>query len=436
MADIALIALMILYPNSGTSTLIIPLNKRCCPQNYTLNTDQDPGIICTNMEEKLNGSNYHPMEHPALQKCSQRRTVKEVMISFNFSVSGENTCFENITTSSGVSKIISVTCSQGYEFLEQRFLLNIFTGAGVISLFSLLIIFIVYWYVPDFNTLHGRIVLSNVLSITCVNIFFLTVYNINPRRIFCTIIGYFGYYSTISMFCWMTIMCFDLFYTLFKGFSPNTRSMHCARFTSYSVVGWGLGLLLMLMLITLQKTLPLESDFNPDVGGKFCFISDENNKQLFIFHLPILVNMVFNISMFISIIILLKKSNMKTKEARDSIRRSGDISKLSGKLEKAKEENVLYMRLVLVLGIPWSVESLHFLIHNHYEQPCERSTPVQAVLRFMDFCNMLRGFFMFLIFICKKSVWRKVKRYWFLRSRAPAFEMMDLERKSTCRSAT
>ena len=316
MTVIALLAVMVLYPVPGTSSLIIPLNKRCCPQNQTLSPDPGQHLTCVNIEEKLNGS----VEHPVIQNCSQRMVVEEVGISFNFSLSPEDTCYENITTSSGESRIISVTCSQGLGFLEPRFLLNLFTGAGVISLFSLLIIFIVYWYVPDFNTLHGRIVLSNVFSITCVNIFFLTVYNVSPGRVLCTIIGYFGYYFTISMFCWMTIMCFDLSYTLLEGCPPLTHSMHCARFTSYSVVGWGLGMMLMLVMIILQLTLPVESDFNPDVGDQICFISEENNKQLFLFHLPILVNMIFNISIFISIIILLKKTNIKTKQARSSIR--------------------------------------------------------------------------------------------------------------------
>ena len=145
---------MVLYPNSGT--LIIPQNNRCCPQNYTLSPDQDPEMICINIKEELNGSNYRPMEHPALQNCSQRMVVQEVMINLNFSINAENSCFEKFIASSGVSRIINVTCSQELNFLEPRFLLNLFTGAGVLSLFSLFIIFIVYWYVPDFNSIMWR----------------------------------------------------------------------------------------------------------------------------------------------------------------------------------------------------------------------------------------------------------------------------------------
>ena len=200
--------------------------------------------------------------------------------------------------------------------------MNIYTCAGVVSLLSLLIIFIVYWYVPDFNTLPGRIVLSNVISITLVTVFLLTVYNApldDIDKLLCTIIGFFGYFSSISMFSWMTIMCFDLSSTLFReDFCHNSK--YGARFASYSLIGWGVGLSLMIGLLLLQNTLTVESDFNPDIGDNVCFISNEGNKRLFLFHFPILLTMLFNIAVFISIIIFILQSKFRTKEAGVSIR--------------------------------------------------------------------------------------------------------------------
>ena len=72
-------------------------------------------------------------------------------------------------------------------------------------------------------------------------------------------------------------------------------------------------------------------------------------------------------------------------------------------------------------GILWTIETLHFIIHNHYEEPpCHRVKCLGLFFRIIDCCNMLRGFFMFLIFICKKSFWTKVKRFWFLKFRSPS----------------
>ena len=50
---------------------------------------------------------------------------------------------------------------------------------------------------------------------------------------------------------------------------------------------------------------------------------------------------------------------------------------------------------------------------------------------------MLRGFFMFLIFICKKSIWTKVKCFWFLKSQPPTAKPVEMETFSyrrSCRS--
>ena len=81
-----------------------------------------------------------------------------------------------------------------------------------ISLVFLFITALVYLFVPDLNNLHGRIILSNVLSIFCLTIYLLIIYNQEHifSDILCILLGYFGYFSTMSMFSWMTIMSFDL----------------------------------------------------------------------------------------------------------------------------------------------------------------------------------------------------------------------------------
>ena len=221
-------------------------------------------------------------------------------------------CVENITSN-----------SSNPDWLAHLNILNVYTAAGVVSLISLFIIFLVYWYVPHFNTLHGRIVLSNAISITFVTIFLITVYNggsiLNEH--FCTIIGYFGYFSSISMFCWMTIMCFDLSYTLLQvGYSPPNLSLCRIRFASYSLLGWGSGIVLTSGLLVLQHMSSEESDFNPGIGDDVCFISMKSNTLLYLFHLPILIILLFNISVFLTIIIFLTKSKFKTRKARASIR--------------------------------------------------------------------------------------------------------------------
>ena len=69
----------------------------------------------------------------------------------------------------------------------------------------------------------------------------------------------------------------------------------------------------------------------------------------------------------------------------------------------------LYMKLFFVLGILWGCEGIHAIIHN--DQECQNSS-LEVFFRAIDSLNILRGFFIFLIFICKRTVWTKITRYY------------------------
>ena len=193
---------------------------------------------------------------------------------------------------------------------------RIFTICGVISLISLIIVFIVYSVIPEFHSLHGKIVLSNVVSAALVSSFLLIVFNVKQYVLYlCECIGYFGYFSSMSMFSWMTIMCYDLSSTLLQN-TVRRNSSHGTRFLVYSVCGWGLAFILATTLLVLEQLLPPDSDFNPDIGNQTCFINPEGNKFLYLFHLPILIMMMVNIYFFMSIIYTLSKSHRQTRSMR------------------------------------------------------------------------------------------------------------------------
>ena len=68
---------------------------------------------------------------------------------------------------------------------------------------------------------------------------------------------------------------------------------------------------------------------------------------------------------------------------------------------------VLYTKLFVVMGILWSFECIHFLMHgDHQNTSCHLS--LEMVFRAIDCVNLLRGCFMFFIFVCKESILAKV----------------------------
>ena len=76
---------------------------------------------------------------------------------------------------------------------------------------------------------------------------------------------------------------------------------------------------------------------------------------------------------------------------------------------------VLYTKLFFVLGILWSFEGIHAVLirdGDDFENPFLR-----YFFLIVDILNLLRGVFMFLIFVCKKTVWLKTRKGWKERRR-------------------
>ena len=177
--------------------------------------------------------------------------------------------------------------------------LTLFSICGMISLLSLLVIYAVFWYIPDFKNLQGRILLCNCISTTFLTSFFLGVYNIDiDNDQVCRIIGYFGYYSAISMFSWISILAVDLGISIYRG--PTEGQRDGRRFLFYS---GGLDVCCLVCFFSLENVLHPVSDFRARFGKHACFISTDSNKLFFIFHLSLLFMMVFNLFAFSFIII-------------------------------------------------------------------------------------------------------------------------------------
>ena len=106
---------------------------------------------------------------------------------------------------------------------------------AVLSLVCLTLTFLIYWFIPSYNHLAGKIVLINVVSTALLSIFLLLLYFVAPstfhlecakedvkvcvfiRSYACPLIGYFGYFTFIGAFAWMTVMGFDLCWRFFTS---------------------------------------------------------------------------------------------------------------------------------------------------------------------------------------------------------------------------
>ena len=190
------------------------------------------------------------------------------------------------------------SCLDQYLFILR--LIN--TVSGSISCLFLVITFLVYIFVPELNNLHGKIVLSNVVSIFFLTAYLLLVCNLSDHlpHLVCQIVGYVGYFFSMSMFSWMTIMSFDLCWTFIRAKVPR-RGSALVKFVVYSAVAWGSSAAFTLGIFLADIFMDDKSNNDqvfakPNVGKLKCFLQD--NAQGIYLHLPCMVLMMINIIFF------------------------------------------------------------------------------------------------------------------------------------------
>ena len=94
---------------------------------------------------------------------------------------------------------------------------------------------------------------------------------------------------------------------------------------------------------------------------------------------------------------------------------------------------VLYVKLFSIPGILWTFSFLHYIVHGNHNSSCEDySSYLEIFFRLIDSINILRGFFIFLIFVCKKTVWVKVKLCLSLKSSENQFLKGVTSKKTVC----
>ena len=101
----------------------------------------------------------------------------------------------------------------------------------------------------------------------------------------------------------------------------------------------------------------------------------------------------------------------------------------------------LCIRLVLVMGLGWSLELVHTLVDNQGSvfimmnvisnvTQVECGGVVDIVLKIGGSFNVSRGFFIFLIFICKKRIFVKIRKIFFNET-VPTEQLRSIRRLNT-----
>ena len=211
-----------------------------------------------------------------------------------------------------------------------------------------------------------------------------------------------------SCIFWILLLILDLLWTFASPAAPTTNSDNATMRLS-AAAGLGLPLLLTSLVATFHLVLPKDSLLNPLMGEQEgCILSGQSSagRVLLLFHLPILSIILVNLLLFIlivrEIICTRRNSNRDIKHMTQHM--------VSECVTSDSPPQVLYLKLFLVFGITWSIEVIGPICRvfgrNIYSGDLAR-----GITSFASILNLLRGVFMFFVFVSFDKVRAHMRRW-------------------------
>ncbi|XP_023032009.1 G-protein coupled receptor Mth isoform X2 [Drosophila willistoni] len=263
-----------------------------------------------------------------------------------------------------------------------------------ISLVCFLITIVVYLYLPKLRNLHGKCFVCYLISLFIgYSMLLLDIYKACIYYYYlCYITGYLGYFGILAAFFWLTVISLDL-WNSFRGTNYNVNRFTSGnRFLIYNLYAWGMPLVLTILIAILDQVLldPYLEDLTwvPGVYYNGCWIKTFDWSAMVYFYGPMLILIIFNTILFIltAARIMVIKKDIHTVVDRQDRRRKIN----------SEETYSLFARLVVIMGISWSLEIISYLVQHH---------PVwSTIFLCADYFHYAQGIVILVLFVLKRSV--------------------------------
>ncbi|XP_001951628.2 G-protein coupled receptor Mth2 [Acyrthosiphon pisum] len=301
-------------------------------------------------------------------------------------------CLESFSTDN--FQTLPVVCSPELE--NEATGGNIFYTIGMIlSLPFLFSTFLVYALIRDLRNLHGKSLMCHVATLMVAYTSLITVQFVTNtvNEEWCVFLAYAVQFSFLASFFWLNVMCFDLWWT-FSGFRPlrgNIQEHEAKKFIIYSIYAWGGTALITIITYGTEEYLPA-SAIRPDFGIRSCWFASFTATLLY-FYGPIGILLFSNLLMFIHTAIMI------VKHMKDARVLNGSESRRN--VDHEKQRFMLYLKLFIVMGVTWLAEIISWASGSNGSEKYWYVT---------DIGNSLQGVLIFLIFVCKKRVFKFIKQ--------------------------
>lgn len=131
---------------------------------------------------------------------------------------------------------------------------NYFTGMSI-SLPFLIVTFLIYAIVPELRSLHGKNLMYYIFCLTVYYTLILVSSSHDVReRSLCTTIGYLIYYFGLATFCWLNVICIEIYTKIVFVYTRGGRSSDSKLLIIFCVYGFGAPIILSVLMFLLDKT--------------------------------------------------------------------------------------------------------------------------------------------------------------------------------------
>ncbi|XP_035204759.1 G-protein coupled receptor Mth2-like [Stegodyphus dumicola] len=296
-------------------------------------------------------------------------------VTSNFTLDYSN-LVQNVSDSFNSSKVTTGIPTRSGNIMARFY--PIIVAEMVLSNICLILSLIVYSVLPEFRNVHGKnlITLSSCLLTTFLLLILDLILRNHISYSFCFTIAMVIHVTFLGTFFWTNIMTYDIWRTITHMKAKSEGGSHSSKYLKYSIYAWTATALISLPAAVVEMTNSIPKKYKPQFGVRRCWISNRIAFYLY-FNLPVGIILFNNLVMFIL-----------------TIRKLWIIKKMTSILDVKKQQQRLnlYLKLFLVMGITWIAEFLPLVTGVYY---------LYAVAGML---TALHGFFLFVIFICKKKI--------------------------------
>ncbi|XP_017079279.1 probable G-protein coupled receptor Mth-like 3 [Drosophila eugracilis] len=266
--------------------------------------------------------------------------------------------------------------------------------ALIISLICMAITIGVYLYVKKLHDLHGKCFICYMVSLF-IGYLFLLLEMWNLLQYFCAAGGFISYFFIMAAYFWLSVISLHI-WTMFSGRSLKVNSCLLEnRFVAYNIYSWSLAATLTAVTILANKVV-VNDLWRPIVGEqKGCFFSVRNNAAMIYFYGPMLLAVIFNITMFVLTAIRIVK-------LRKDAKNFAQQRKKNEKINSDKQTFTFFLRLFVIMGLSWSLEIVSFLVKDN---------PYWSkMFQVADYINLSQGTIILVLLVLKPSTLKLIKQ--------------------------